>query len=162
MEVQETKRKKTEDKISKLIRPGEPSPRTPLLVVADTRGVIVYINPKFIHVTGYTLEEIVGTNLEDLCGQSTDGRKVMWDTIKAGGEWQGEFQNKKKSGENYWEFAQIFPVTNNDGVTTYFVKLAEDITALKEDGSWSERSVDPAEGGNPCWSEAEIPIYRGC
>jgi PAS domain-containing protein len=60
----------------------------------------------------------------------------MWDTIKAGGEWQGEFQNKKKSGESYWEFAQISPVTNNDGVTTYFIKLAEDITALKEDGFW--------------------------
>ena len=140
MEVRETKRKKTKDKIRKLICPGEPIPRTPLLVVADTRCVIVYINPKFTHVTGYTIEEVVGMNLEDLCGQSTDGRKGMCDTIKAGGEWQSEFQNKKKSGEIYWEFAQIFPVTNNDGVTAYFVKLAEDITALKEGGSWSERS----------------------
>ncbi len=51
----------------------------------------------------------------------------MWDTIKTGGKWQGEFQNKKKTGETYWEFAQISPVTNNDGHITHFVKVSEEV-----------------------------------
>jgi len=47
-----------------------------------------------------------------------------------------EFQNKKKSDETYWWFAQISPSTNTDGLITHFVKVAEDITAQKEAGSW--------------------------
>lgn len=118
-------------------------------MIIDSRGIIQYVNPAFTQVTRYTFEEIVGKNAEELGVQSPEQRKGMWDTIKAGGEWQGEFQNKKKSGETYWEFAQISPVTNNDGVTTYFIKLAEDITALKEDGSWV---LDTR-----CWSERSLP-----
>ena len=127
MEVRETKRKKTEDKIRKLIRVGEHSSR--ILMITDSRAIIEYVNPTFTRVTRYTFEEIVGKNVENLGVQSPEERKRMWDTIKTGRMWQGEFQNRKKTGETYWEFAQISLVTNNGGSITHFFKIAEEITA---------------------------------
>ena len=42
------------------------------------------------------------------------------------------FQNKKKSGEIYWESVNISPVRNPDGEITHFVAVKEDITEKKK------------------------------
>jgi signal transduction histidine kinase len=55
----------------------------------------------------------------------------MWGVIESGGEWRGEFHNKKKNGALYWERASISSMKNHDGLITHYVKVAEDITDLK-------------------------------
>jgi signal transduction histidine kinase/CheY-like chemotaxis protein len=56
----------------------------------------------------------------------------LWETILSGNEWRGEFLNKKKSGELYWEAASISPIFDESGNITHFIAIEEDITKQKE------------------------------
>ena len=71
--------------------------------------------------------------------------KYMWEAINAGREWRGEFYNKKKNGECYWEMASISPVKNPEGVVTHFIAVKEDITARKEAEEELRRAKEEAE-----------------
>jgi hypothetical protein len=56
----------------------------------------------------------------------------LWKMLLAGQEWRGEFHNKKKNGETYWEFASIAPIKDAGGFPTHFISIKEDITARKK------------------------------
>ena len=129
--VDVTERKQAEDQLRKLYRAVEQSPST--VVITDTSGQIEYVNPKFSQLTGYSSGEVVGQNPRLLKSgeQPQYIYKGMWHTITTGEEWRGEFSNRKKSGEVYWESASISPIRNAVGEITHFVKVAEDITAQK-------------------------------
>ncbi|MFA7227802.1 MAG: PAS domain S-box protein [Melioribacteraceae bacterium] len=117
--------------IRKISQAVEQSPAS--IVITDLSGSIEYVNPKFTEVTGYTFEEAIGQNPRVLKSgsQSKEFYKEMWKTISAGNEWQGEFHNKKKSGELYWEHASISPIKDERGRTTHFLAVKEDITDWK-------------------------------
>jgi signal transduction histidine kinase/response regulator RpfG family c-di-GMP phosphodiesterase len=55
----------------------------------------------------------------------------LWETISAGKEWRGEFCNRKKNGDLFWESAVISPVFDNSGVITNYIAVKEDITEAK-------------------------------
>ncbi len=116
----------------KLITAIEQSAST--VVITDTEGNIEYVNPKFVETTGYTFEEALGKNPNILKSGEMDSEnyKKMWDTIKNGNDWQGEFHNKSKSGTLYWEYAVISPVKDKKGNITNFVAVKEDITEKKK------------------------------
>lgn len=124
-------RKHTEQRIAQLSRAVEASPAS--IVVTDTQGRIEYVNPKFTQVTGYTLEEVLGQNPRILKTDQTslDTHVQMWQTILQGQEWRGEFCNRKKNGDLYWEWASISPITGTNGEITHFVAVKEDITERK-------------------------------
>ncbi len=126
-----TEQKQTEEKLLKLSQAVEQSPIT--IVITDTNGLIQYVNPKFVETTGYSVEELVGKNPRILkSGHTTQEEyKDLWQTIKVGEEWHGEFHNRKKNGELYWESATISPIINSDGITTHYIAIKEDITYKK-------------------------------
>lgn len=126
-----TDRKAVEEEIHILSRAVEQSPS--VVIITDTKGNIEYANPKFTQLTGYSLPEVVGKNIGILkSGQtSPEEYKQLWKTIVSGGEWHGEFCNKKKNGELYWEAASISPIKNPAGIITHFVAVKEDITERK-------------------------------
>jgi PAS domain S-box-containing protein len=113
--------------LEKLWRAIEASPST--IVITDKNGTIEYVNPKFSEITGYSIEEIIGQNFSK---QSKEFHSYLWKTIKSGQEWHGEFQNRKKNGEIYWEYASISPIVNSKGEITNFIEVKEDITARKK------------------------------
>jgi len=100
------------------------------IVITDRAGNIEYINSKFLRLTGYMMEEVIGKNSRILKSGETSPEeyKRLWDTITSGNVWCGRFHNKKKTGELYWEDAFISPVKNNDGKIVNFVAIKEDIT----------------------------------
>ncbi|MBI5485630.1 MAG: EAL domain-containing protein, partial [Deltaproteobacteria bacterium] len=55
----------------------------------------------------------------------------MWETIKSGKEWQGEFCNISKDGRQFWELCSIAPIKDESGVITHFVGIKEDISEHK-------------------------------
>jgi PAS domain S-box-containing protein/putative nucleotidyltransferase with HDIG domain len=126
-----TERKQAEEKLRQFSRAVEYSPAT--IVITDTQGNIQYVNPKFTQTTGYTAEEAIGNNPRILKSGITppEEYKKLWMTITSGGEWRGEFCNRKKNGELYWESASISPILNERGETTHFVAIKEDITERK-------------------------------
>jgi PAS domain S-box-containing protein len=114
----------------KLSHAVEQSPSA--IIITDHDGFIEYVNPKFTEISGYTSEEASGMNADDLGEQPNEEKQQMWDVIKSGDVWQGEFYNKKKNGDRYWERASISALRNEANVITHYVKISEDITELKE------------------------------
>jgi PAS domain S-box-containing protein len=127
-----TGRERSEEQFRKLTCAVEQSPTT--VVITDIKGNIEYVNPKFTRLTGYTFKEAIGQNPSILKSGKTppEEYKRLWEFITSGKEWHGEFCNKKKNGELYWESASISPIRNAEGVITHFVGIKEDITERKK------------------------------
>jgi len=122
--------KQTRERIELLFHAIEQSPG--IIVITDNKGNIEYVNLKFMQLTGYTYEEIIGKNPRILKSGKTppEEYKQLWDTITSGGAWRGKFCNKKKNGELYWESSIISSVRNSEGIITNFIAINEDITEL--------------------------------
>ena len=121
-----------EEKLRKLSRAVEQSPAS--VVITDKSGAIEYVNPKFVELTGYTPSEAIGKNPRILKSgyTSDDDYRKLWGEISAGKEWRGEFYNRRKNGEMFWGAAVISPITGEDGKTTHYLSVTEDITLRKE------------------------------
>jgi PAS domain S-box-containing protein len=101
------------------------------IVITDRAGVIVWINPAFTQLTGYTAEEAVGKNLRDLVKSGKYDQafyKELWETILAGQTWRGEIVNRRKDGSLYTEDQAVTPILDASGAITHFVAIKEDIT----------------------------------
>lgn len=124
-------RKRTEEQLRKLSRAVEQSPAS--IVITNIAGEIEYVNPKFTQVTGYTFDEVRGKNPRILKSGETSAEEYrsLWQAIRAGKEWHGEFHNKKKNGELYWELGAILPIIDDHGRITHFLAVKEDITERK-------------------------------
>ncbi|PCK31134.1 EAL domain-containing protein [Pseudoalteromonas piscicida] len=122
--------KQAEEELRKWGHAIEQSPSS--IVITDPRARIEYVNPKFEQVTGYSLEEIKGKTPKVLGSKHnfTD-YKALWQTINQGEVWRGEFFNRRKSGDYYWEYASISPIKNQQGEIINFIAIKEDITAQK-------------------------------
>ena len=120
------------EKINHLSVAVEQSPVSILITNVD--GAIQYVNPKCTEVTGYSKDDLIGKNPRILkSGEaSSEDYEALWETIKSGGEWRGEFHNRKKNGELYWEYASISPIKNEKGEVTNFLAVKEDITERKK------------------------------
>ena len=127
-----TKRKLIENQLRDLSRAVEQSPVS--IVITDIKGNIEYVNPKFEEVSGYSLDEVIGKNPRILSSgiKSSDDYQEMWKTILNGNEWRGEFFNKKKNGELYWEAATISPIHNDKNEIEKFIAVKEDVTEQKK------------------------------
>jgi len=124
-------RKKAEEDIRKLTLAVEQSPDS--IIITDTEGVIEYANPTTVALTGFTAEELYGkkTSIFSSGDKSEINYEELWETIKSGQIWNGEFLNQKKNGELYWESATISPICNQNGLITNFLAIKEDITDRK-------------------------------
>jgi len=123
-----TKRRQTDERLRQLSPRVEASPAS--IVITDVGGQIQYVNPKFTALTGYTLQEALGKNPRILKTDQTspEVHRQLWATITAGKEWHGEFCNRKKNGDLYWETAYISPIMEPSGRIVNFVAVKEDIT----------------------------------
>ncbi|MDG4553616.1 MAG: EAL domain-containing protein [Candidatus Competibacter sp.] len=128
-EIQE--RRLVEQTLRKYSRALEQSANA--VIITDRNGAIEYVNPKFSETTGYSEAEAIGANPRILkSGQtSREQYKRLWQTITGGGEWYGEFRNRRKDGTLYWESATIAPIRDEQGLITHFVAIKEDITQRK-------------------------------
>jgi two-component system, NtrC family, sensor kinase len=162
-----TERKRNEDTLQQLSLAVEQSPVS--VVITDPRGNISYVNRKFTESTGYTPEEVVGKNPRILNSgrNSPEVYRNLWSAITQGHEWRGEFCNKKKNGDVYWEAATIRPITNPKGAITHFLAIKEDITERKraEEELYGSRqmlqSILDAIPQRVFWKDRSS-IYLGC
>ena len=127
-----TDARRSHDQIRKLSRAIEASSGS--IVITDAAGKIEYVNPAFTRITGYTSEEVLGQNPRILkTGHTTpEEYEIMWKTIQTKRVWRGEFLNRRKNGEVFWESASISPILDEEGRITHFVAVNEDITERKQ------------------------------
>ena len=127
-----TERRRSEEELRRLSMAVEQS--SAIVEITDREGRIEYVNPRFARVTGYSAEESLGREAGFLAaeGKSSGEHAKIWETIRAGQEWHGEFHNRKKDGSLYWEQASISPMRDASGEITHYIAVKEDITAHKE------------------------------
>jgi diguanylate cyclase (GGDEF)-like protein/PAS domain S-box-containing protein len=105
-----------------------------IIIITNTDGIIEYINPKFIEITGYSKEEIIGKTLDILKGSDVDLNTYssFLSSLKTGKEWRGRLINKKKNDECYWASTSLFPVKQQiTDKVEHFICIQEDITNWK-------------------------------
>lgn len=126
-----TEQKEKDAKLRKLSTAVEQSPVS--IMITDIAGSLEYVNPHFETLTGYSQKEVLGKNPRFLNSgeQKPEFYKKMWSTIHSGKTWKGEFKNRKKNGDLFWESANISPVLDEQGVKTNFLAVKEDITLVK-------------------------------
>ncbi len=126
-----TNRKQAEEELRKLSRAVEQSGSS--IIITDLKGDIEFVNPAFTRVTGYSVQEAVGQNTRILKSgkHPPEMYRELWETIERGEVWRGEFINKKKNGEFYWESAIISPVMDERGKIAHYLAVKEDITDRK-------------------------------
>lgn len=120
------------DLVSKLFMAVEQSPS--FVIIADSTGVIEYVNPKYTTVSGYSRDEVVGTHMRQSQTKYLPPEEIehAYKLLNSGQEWQGEFFNKKKDGSYYWVSSHISPLVNAEGQITHFIDVEEDITGRKQ------------------------------
>jgi diguanylate cyclase (GGDEF)-like protein/PAS domain S-box-containing protein len=103
------------------------------VVITGPDAAIQYVNPQFTTETGYTLAEVRGKNPRVLQSGLTD-RAVfdeMWLQLGRRQAWTGEFINRRKNGEIFYEEAHIAPVLDDAGKTVQYVAVKLDISERK-------------------------------
>lgn len=110
------------------------------VLVADSEENIMYANPALEETTGYSREEIIGSN-PNMFSSDEHGQEFyeqMWSQLEEGNIWEGEILNETKDGDNYWIRQTISPVTDNDGELDYLIGINTDITRKKKQNSRRE------------------------
>jgi nitrogen fixation negative regulator NifL len=104
------------------------------VAITDLDATLLYINPQFTKVTGYSFEEAIGQNPRILHSGLTSDEvyQQLWDNLTQGRAWHGDLINKRKNAELYWEAAHIAPVKDISGVVTHYVGIKIDITERKQ------------------------------
>ena len=104
------------------------------ITVTDTHGDILYVNPHFTQLSGYTSEEVIGKNPRILQSgeQSQAFYQEMWATLERGETWRGELVNKNKDGALYWVETAISPVFDDQGELQSYVAVKQNIKDRKE------------------------------
>ena len=104
------------------------------IVITDQNSMITYVNPRFEEITGYQASEVLGKNpkIQKSGVHNRSFYKKMYETINKGLIWEGELQNKKKSGELYWELDSMSAVFDSQGNVTHYIAIKTDITDKKK------------------------------
>ena len=104
------------------------------IVITNLKSEIVFVNPTFTSVTGYEKNEVIGKNPRFLqSGQTSKETYIeLWDTITNGKTWTGEFINKRKNGEIFYEESIIVPIIDEFGRNTHYLSVKLDITEKKK------------------------------
>jgi sigma-B regulation protein RsbU (phosphoserine phosphatase) len=102
------------------------------VVITDIQGKIIYVNPAFETMTGYSAADALGRSPAILKSGIQDDAfyRSLWDTITSGHSFQGTLVNKKKTGELFWTQQTITPMRDEKAEITHFVSVWKDITEL--------------------------------
>ncbi len=101
---------------------------------SDRAGNIVYANDRFVDISGYSREELLGANhrIVNSGVHPPELFRDMWRTIASGQVWKGEVCNRHKSGSLYWVNATIVPFLDEFGRPYQYFSVRTDITPLKQ------------------------------
>ena len=123
-----TERKQAEEVRARLAMAVEQAAET--IVITDLNGTILYANPAFETISGYTCAEALGQTPRIFRSGKHDAEfyRQMWTVLRRGEVWSGRFFNKKKDGTLYEEDASISPVRDPAGKVVNYVAVKRDVT----------------------------------
>lgn len=123
-----TDRVEAEQSLRKLSQAVAQSPES--IVITNRNCVIEYVNAACLKSTGYSEDELIGQNPRIFNSGQTAPEVYdrLWETLGQGKPWAGQFCNRRKSGEVFYEHVRIAPIRDASGEITHFVAVKEDVT----------------------------------
>jgi PAS domain S-box-containing protein/putative nucleotidyltransferase with HDIG domain len=103
-------------------------------MITDRTGRVIWVNPAFTRLTGYSIEEVIGQNPSILNSgkQDTDFYENLWKKILSGEIWRGELVNRRKDGHFYTEEMTIAPLRGQGGEISHFIAVKQDVSERKQ------------------------------
>ncbi len=100
------------------------------IIITDPAGTILYVNPAFEKISGYSSSEALGEKLKPFMSQEGGGKFYddIWRSVSKGAPWMGRFSNTKKNGARFVEDATISPIVDSGGKTVNCVVIRRDVT----------------------------------
>jgi PAS domain S-box-containing protein len=104
------------------------------IVTTDLDGAITYANPAFSRISGYSKEEVLHKTANVLQSGQTPKETFedLWKTVTSGKVWYGEFINKKKNGDIYYEDVAIAPLQNEKGIINGYFSIKTDTSERRK------------------------------
>ncbi|MDF1875380.1 response regulator [Sulfurimonas sp. SAG-AH-194-I05] len=105
-----------------------------IVYITDTEGMITLVNDKFMEVSGYSRDELIGENYRLLksCLHKDGFWQKIEETLNAGNTWHGEMCNISKNNEEYWLGASIVPFRGHNNKTMSYITIASNITKRRK------------------------------
>ncbi|MEY8203499.1 MAG: EAL domain-containing protein [Bermanella sp.] len=104
------------------------------IMITESDGRIIEVNPAFSAITGYSSAEVIGQTPRIFrSGKHEQSFYAdMWQSLTERGHWHGEVWNRNKSGELFAELLDISALKDTNGNTVNYVAIFSDITHSKE------------------------------
>lgn len=102
------------------------------ITITDANGIVVAVNPAFTRVTEYPAEEAIGRHIRLLKSGVHDRSFYlqMWETIHRTGSWQGQVQNRRRSGDVYQAWLGISVVRDEAGKPLHYIGVGSDLSRV--------------------------------
>ena len=117
------------------------------IVITTPDGSILYVNPAFTEITGYSRDHVIGKNMRILQSgrQSQSFYEAMWVSLRSQDSWSGSVWNRRSDGEIYQEWLSINAIRNERQETTAYVGMFSDISSIRSREHQLERMayIDP-------------------
>jgi PAS domain S-box-containing protein len=106
---------------------------TAIVAVTDRDGTITKVNSKFVEISKYSEQELIGQNHRILKSghHPPEFFEKMWKTVSSGQIFEGEIKNRAKDGTYYWVKTTIVPFLDESGQPKQYISIHNDITNLK-------------------------------
>lgn len=103
------------------------------ILITNQQAQIVYVNSSLLELTGYSRSELIGQNPRLLsAGKTPPGvYQQMWQQLRLGQAWSGEFINRRKDGGEYIELQTITPLKDRHDCLTHYLSIKRDISEQK-------------------------------
>jgi PAS domain S-box-containing protein len=123
-----SRRKKSEEVQRRLATAIEQSIES--IVITDRVGKIQYVNPAFELISGYSKEEVIGSDTRFLKSHQNDKSQYMdlMKAVKRGESWKGRLVSRRKDGKLFYEDVAVSPVRDSNGKVTNFVDVGHDVS----------------------------------
>ncbi len=107
---------------------------TDAVLITDVSGVIQYLNPSYLALSGYSSDECLGRNPRMFKSgvQETNFYQELWKTISDGRVFRGTFVNRRKDGGTWVMETTVNPVRDSNGKTTHFIAIGRDVTRERQ------------------------------
>jgi diguanylate cyclase (GGDEF)-like protein/PAS domain S-box-containing protein len=120
------------------------------VLIADNDGMIQYVNPRYMQITGYQATDLVGERAELLFDSDvTDSEnRTLWECVRAGQTWEASLSSHRRNGERFWQSVAASPIFDESRNLNHIVLNIEDVSEQRKTHAKMEKLAfyDPLTG----------------